>query len=229
MRRRQFVAAAGLGALTALGGCLGDQSPPPRKSNVIAGFETTDGTLAIDVANDTWVVSRYEPNQQSLGRLNPVGVAAAAKGGGGGGGRGATGRGSGGYSSAPRTRHGYAWYHGGDYADDWYENHRDEVTRYDVGVAALGVAYLGSTAEMRDDPPGPGAVPWDETFRDPADTVRYDLTNGGRDAGWYRVGAHLVGADVNHDFRWASYDLEINRTGGESYAIDEKWKVSPRV
>ena len=229
MRRRQFIVASGLGALTALAGCSGNQSPPPRKSSVISEFEITDGALAIDIADNTWVMSRYEDTQQSLGRLNPIGVASAQKGRGGSGGRGASGRGSGGYSSAPRTTHGYAWYHGGDYADDWYENHSDDVTRYGVGVAALGIAYLGSTTQMRDNAPDAGAVPWDETFRDPNDTVQYDITDDGRDAGWYRVGANIVGSETGHDFRWACYDLEINTGTDDGYTIAEKWKVSPRI
>lgn len=208
MRRRHFIASAGLGAAAALGGCLGSQeAPPPRKSSVVSEFETNDGSLVVDLADNTWVMSRYEGTQQSLDDLNPVGVAAAAKGGRGGGGRGASGRGSGGYASAPRTTHGHAWYHGGDYADDWYEDHRGDGTRYPVTVAALGIAYLGGTARFRDDAPGPGPVPWDERYPNPEDAVEYDLSNGS-DAGWYRVGAKIVGTETSHDFRWESFDLK---------------------
>lgn len=228
MRRRTFIAAAGLGAVGALGGCLGNSSPPPRKSSVVSEFETADSTLSIDLASDTWVMSRYEPNQQSLDGLNPVGVASAKGKSGSGGGRGATGRATGGYSSAPRTGHGYAWYHGGDYADDWYEDHGDEVRRYGVTVAALGVAYLGSTAQMRDDAPDAGPVPWDEEFRTPNGTVEYDLASANGD-GWYRVGANVVGEN-GHDFRWECYDLEVDSTiGSDEYDIEEEWKVSPRI
>ncbi|SFK64069.1 hypothetical protein SAMN04487950_0330 [Halogranum rubrum] len=230
MRRRTFIAASGFGALTALGGCLGNSSPPPRKSSVVSEFEMADGSLTVDLADDTWVVSRYEANQQSLASVNPVGVASAKGKGGGGGGRGATGRGSGGYASAPRTRYGHAWYHGGDYADDWYEDHADDVSRYGVGVAALGVAYLGSTSQMEDDAPDAGPVPWDETFQNPNDTVQYDVAEQSTGDGWYRVGAHIVGDSVDHDFRWECFDLEIDRGfGGDSYSIDEQWKVSPRI
>ncbi|MFC6825088.1 hypothetical protein [Halopelagius fulvigenes] len=230
MRRRQFIVGSGLGALVALSGCLGSKSPPPRKSNVISNFEVSDTSLVIDSADNTWVMSRYEDTQQqSLGGLNPVGVASAKGKSGGGGGRGASGRGSGGYSSAPRTKHGYAWYHGGDYADDWYENHGDEVSRFPVGIAALGVAYLGSTSQFRDDAPGPGAVPWDKTFQNPDDTVKYDITNGRADEGWYRVGAKIVGTENDHSFRWESYDLEIDRSTDGGYSIQEEWKVSPRI
>ena len=224
MRRRNFIVASGLGTIAALTGCLGGGSaPPPRKSNVVSDIRVRDGSLSIDVADDTWVASRYDRTQQSLAALNPVGVA-SAKGKGGGGGRGATGRGSGGYSSAPKTRHGYAWYHGGDYADDWYENHGDAVSRYSVTVATLGVAFLGSTAEIQDRAPGAGAVPWDETFSDPDDTVEYDVSR----PGWYRVGANVVGEN-GHDFRWESYDVELDGGSGGGYSIEEQWKVSPRI
>jgi hypothetical protein len=233
MRRRQFIVGTGLAAASALAGCTGgDQSPPPRKSNVIETVDVSDGALSIDVDGDTWVVSRYDSTDDgqqaladpdSVGALSPVG-AASAKGKGGGGGRGATGRGTGGYSSAPRTHHGRAWYHGGDYADDWYENHGDEVQKYGVVVAALGVAYLGSDAQFQSDKPGPGRVPWDETFSNPSDAETYSIDR----QGWYRVGAHIRGEDVNHDFRWEAVDVEVDRSGS-SYEIAEKWKVSPRI
>ena len=231
MRRREFIAGTGLAAASALAGCTGSKSPPPRKSNVIETVEITDGDLRIATEDDTWVMSRYDSGdgQQALadpgavGSLSPVG-AASAKGKGGGGGRGATGRGSGGYSTAPRTHHGRAWYHGGDYADDWYEDHDDEVRKYGVAVAALGVAYLGTNARFQDDRPGAGRVPWDETFSNPGDAETYSIDR----QGWYRVGAHVEGEDVNHDFRWESVDLEVERSGS-GYEIDEEWKVSPRI
>jgi hypothetical protein len=232
MRRRNFIIASGLGALGALSGCLGSQSPPPRKSNVIADLSIQDGSLLVDIADDTWVMSRYESSQQSLSGVSPIGVASAKGGSGGGGGRGSTGRGTGGYSSAPRTRHGYAWYHGGDYADDWYENNGEQVSRYPVGIAALGVAYLGSTDSMQDQAPDAGPVPWDERFENPSDTVQYDISNRSefRQDGWYRVGANVVGSDVNHDFRWECYDVEVdNGIGGGPLEIEEQWKVSPRI
>lgn len=230
MRRRQFIVTSGLAAVAALSGCLGNNSPPPRKSNVVSDFTMRDGSLVVDLADDTWITSRYDGSGGgSSANLNPIGVA-SAKGKGSGGGRGATGRATGGYSSAPRTRHGYAWYHGGDYADDWYEDHGDEVTRYGVAVTALGVAYLGSGAQIQDEAPGPGPVPWDEKFEDPGDTVQYDVDARSSFArtGWYRVGANLAGTDVDHDFRWECYDLEIRDTAG-GFAIGEEWKVSPRI
>lgn len=231
MRRRQFVVGTGLAVASALAGCTDDNdSPPPRRSNVIETIELADGDLRIAPEDDTWVMSRYDPDDQqaladpdSVGGLSPVG-AASAKGGGGGGGRGATGRGSGGHSSAPRTGHGRAWFHGGAYADDWYDDHDDEVREYSVVVAALGVAYLGTDAEFQDDRPGPGRVPWDETFSDPGDAETYSIDR----EGWYRVGAHVEGENVNHDFRWESVDLAVD-SSASGYEIDEKWKVSPRI
>ena len=230
MRRRQFIVATGLGAVTALGGCLGSKSPPPRKSSVVSDLEVSDGTLVVDLADNKWVMSRYDGSQQSPATVSPVGIASAKGSSGGGGGRGATGRGTGGYTSAPHTSHGHAWYHGGDYADDWYEDHEEEVTQYPVTVAALGIAYLGSTDQMQDEAPDAGTVPWDETFQNPSGTVMYDITNRPEfsQAGWYRVGANIVGGDSNHDFRWECYDLEVS-DGATGFRIDEQWKVSPRI
>ncbi|WP_423747135.1 hypothetical protein V5735_21115 (plasmid) [Haladaptatus sp. SPP-AMP-3] len=232
MRRRQFVLASGIGAVAALSGCLGsDSSPPPRKSSVITNFEMQSGSLVIDLVDDPWLMSRYDGNQGSAGMLSPVGIASAKGKNGGGGGRGATGRGSGSYSSAPRTGHGYAWYHGGGYADDWYDDHDDDVTRYQVAIATLGIAYLGSTAQMQDDAPDAGAVPWDKTFRNPSGTVEYDVSgrSGISQDGWYRVGANVMDADGNHNFRWECFDLEIDSGIGDGFNIDEEWKVSPRI
>lgn len=230
MRRRHFIAAAGIGALSALGGCLGNDTPPPRKSSVVSDFEVQSGTLVVDFATDKWVMSRYDGAQQSSAMVSPIGVASAKGSSGGGGGRGSTGRGTGGYTSAPRTSHGHAWYHGGDYADDWYEDHEDEVARYPVTVAALGVAYLGSTDQMREEAPDAGAVPWDQEFQNPSETVRYDVTSRSESpqAGWYRIGANIVGTDPDHDFRWECYDLEIDDTA-TGFSLNEQWKVSPRI
>jgi len=230
MRRRQFIATTGIGALTALGGCLGNKSPPPRRSSVISDFEVSNGTLVVDLATDKWVLSRYDGAQQSPAMVSPVGVASAKGSNGGSGGRGATGRGTGGYTSAPRTGHGHAWYHGGDYTDDWYDDHEDEVTQYPVTVAALGVAYLGSTDQMRDEAPDAGTVPWDREFQNPSETVTYDVADRQEfsQAGWYRIGANIVGTDSNHDFRWECYDLEISDTA-TGFNVDEQWKVSPRI
>lgn len=230
MRRRTFLLGTGVAATTALAGCTGDSSPPPRKSNVIAGIQANSGSLRIDVADDTWVMSRWDAggsqalaDPDDVSGFSPVG-SASAKGKGGSGGRGATGRGTGGYGKAPKIGHGRAWYHGGDYADDWYEEHGDEVTKYGVAVASIGVAYLGTNAEFQDDKPGAGKVPWNEMYLDPNDAVKHPVDR----AGWYRVGAHIEGEQSGHNFRWEAIDLELDRSGS-GYEIAEKWKVSPRI
>jgi hypothetical protein len=241
MRRRRFLQASGAVALGAAAGCLGDSSPPPRKSNALSDVElrTTDTTearaeLRVDLANDPWVVSRYDSGSSAsldaplalLGRLSPVGRARGAKGGGGSGGSGATGRGTGGYASAPRTHNGYAWYHGTDDSDDWYDDHADEVTRYGAVVGTVGFAALGRNAQYVDDPPAPGAVTWDRTVEDPANELGFQADG----EGWYRVGAELVGERVDHSFGWASVDVRVEEdTLGGGMAIEEEWKVSPRV
>lgn len=235
MYRRRFIAAAGLTAATALSGCLfgRDEAPPPRKSNVFERIEARDSTLRIDIADDPWVLSRYESSADvrvpgSLGsrgqRFNPAGVAEAKGGIFGSGGRGATGRAAGGYSSAPKTTHGWAWWHWGDYADDWYEDHRDEIERYGVTVAAIGVAYFGSTSEYRDNRPGAGPVAWNETYESPTDLVEHSIEI----PGWYRVGGHIVGETVDHDFRWEAVDFEVV-SDGTGYEMKNEWKISPRI
>ncbi|MFC4451599.1 hypothetical protein [Halorussus aquaticus] len=232
MRRREFIAGTGIVAASALAGCTGSKSPPPRKSNVFETIETKGGKLRVALEDNTWVKSRYDGGGQNaladpddVGGLSPVG-GARAKGKGGGGGRGATGRATGGYTSAPKTGHGRAWWHGGDYADDWYEDHRDDVSKYGVGVATIGVAYLGSSAAMKDDKPGAGPVPWDCRVDNPDDTEACQI---GTD-GWYRVGAELRGKN-GHDFDWECVDLKVDETIGSDagYEVEKQWKVSPRI
>ncbi|AUV80627.1 hypothetical protein C2R22_02265 [Salinigranum rubrum] len=236
MRRRRFLQASGAAALCAAAGCLGDDTPPPRKSNALSDVELRSSgeepALEVDLADDPWVVSRYDSGSSSLAAplalladLSPVGVARGAKGGGGSGGRGATGRGTGGYSSAPRTGNGYAWYHGTHDDDDWYDNHSDEVTRYAAAVGTVGFAYLGRNATYVDDPPDPGPVSWDRTVDDPSDEASFQASN----EGWYRTGAELVGERVDHSFGWASVDVLVEDDLGGEMAIEEEWKVSPRV
>nr|WP_058826569.1 hypothetical protein [Haloferax sp. Q22] len=60
MKRRTFLRLTGLGAAGGLAGCLGSNSPPPRKSSVVSDFEASDGSLVVDLADQTWVMSRYE-------------------------------------------------------------------------------------------------------------------------------------------------------------------------
>lgn len=241
-----------------LGSSSSSSSPPPRKSNVVPDVELAEGGLVVDVAADAnrWVASRRDVEVQqspqtgstvgtesgsvagsqtgaslvgSLSTVAPVGTASAQKGGGGG--RGATGRGAGGYSSAPRTGNHRAWFHAHDDADDWYDEHSDETTRVPVDVATIGVAYLGSNAAFRARSPGPGDVLWDETFDDPGSEVDADL--GDVQAGWYRVGAELVTDDDSvaggtRNLGWESVDLRVERSGGTS-RITERWKVSPQI
>jgi hypothetical protein len=238
MRRRRFLQASGAVALGAAAGCLGDNAPPPRKSNALSDIELRSSgeqpRLRVDLAADPWVVSRYDGGSSSslgaplalLGSLSPVGVASAKGSGKGGSGSGATGRGTGGYSSAPRTGNGYAWYHASDDSDDWYENHADEVTRYGAVVGAVGFAYLGSNARYVDDPPDPGPVEWDRTVDDPSSEVGFQAER----EGWYRTGARLVGETVDHSFGWASVDVLVEEDlVDDEPAIEEEWKVSPRV
>jgi hypothetical protein len=230
MQRREFLrSAAVVGGVAALGGCsFLNNAPPPRRSNAIASVEPQDGTLRIEPADSPWIESRKDAAAPTvaglLAPLSPVGSARAAKGGGGGG-RGATGRGTGGFASAPRTSKGRAWWHGGGYADDWRENHEDEVERYRATVAAIGVAFLGSDDRFEDDRPGAGEVPWDEVYQDPEQAKTYEISR----EGWYRVGANMVAADGSTDFGWESVDMEIDRTAGGEFVVDEKWKVSPRL
>jgi hypothetical protein len=230
MQRRKFLrGVAAAGGVAALAGCsFLNSAPPPRRSNAIASVEPQNGALQIEPVDSPWIESRKDTSAPTaaglLAPLSPIGGARAAKGGGSGG-RGATGRGSGGYASAPRTHHGRAWWHGGDYADDWRENHEDEVRRYRASIAAIGVAFLGSDERFEDDRPGAGEVPWDETFQNIDQAHSYEISR----EGWYRVGAHMVGPDGDADFGWESIDMEIDRTAGGDFVVDEKWKVSPRL
>ncbi|RRJ33526.1 hypothetical protein [Halocatena pleomorpha] len=221
MHRRRFLRVIGATALPVLAGCSSDETPPPRKSSVVEQLETNDGMIRIDLADRVWVLSRYTPPRSSIDA--PVGVA-AAKGGGGGSVRGATGRAGGGHVNAPRTNHGWAWWHGGDYADDWYDDHEDETSRYSVRIEKVGVRSFGSDAVFKKDRPGAGPVDWDWTYRSPKDRIDHPL----RKPGWYRVGAHIVGKKVDHDFQWECVDFKVSSVG-QSYAIQNEWKVSPRI
>ncbi|UPM43041.1 hypothetical protein [Halocatena salina] len=219
MHRRRFLAVISATTLTVLAGCSSEETPPPRKSSVVEQLETKNGMIRIDLANQAWVLSRYTPPRSSIA----VGVA-AAKGGGAGSARGATGRAGGGHASAPRTNHGWAWWHGGAYADDWYEDHDDETSRYPVQIEEIGVRHFGSDDVFKKDRPGAGPVDWDWTYRFPDHRIDHPI----RKPGWYRVGAHIVGKRVDHDFQWECIDFEI-RSVGQSYTVGKEWKVSPRI
>lgn len=236
------------GGLTTLAGCAESSTePPPRKSNVIDEIElSTEGSrLLIDPYGDSdrWVKSRrdlaVETSSESgdqtettesivtssaLASLSPVGTARAAKG------RGATGRGSGGYSSAPRTANGRAWFWGGSYANGWYDDHNDEVTRYPVNIATLGVAYIGSNARFEEQDPGPGPINWDDTYSSPSDD-EIETSAGDLRPGWYRIGANIIvaeGPDDGTDLGWECIDIRVEQTA-DGKNITERWKVSPRI
>jgi len=237
MKRRRFVrGSAGLLAGAALAGCLGgNNAPPPRKSRVFEDVALQGTTLQIQLLSDVEVESRQENESGfaaggAVSSLAPVGVARAAKG--------AGGRGSGGYSSAPKhSRHrSWAVWHGGGYSDDWRENHEDELRMYDATIATLGVAYLGTDEEYENDPPGPGPgeVSWDETWDDPQDgadlAANLSAVSPGSNVreGWYRIGTELVSEDGSENFGWQAVDMEVDENVN-SLQLDKTWYVKPRV
>jgi hypothetical protein len=259
MERRNFIKAiGGTAAVTAIAGCTGDvgtESPPPRRSNVIESVTVGDdpSTLVVipEETNDQWVQSRRdfdyvvdgEPsdneetasdgdaNQTStslsfLSGLSPIGVASAAKG------RGATGRGAGGYRSAPKTSSGRAHFWGGAYVGSWYDDHDDEVEQYPVLIDQLGIAYLGTDEQFQEQDPGPGPVAWDETYTSADEEIETDVNN--LQEGWYRVGANIVvdnrgaGDAEGADLGWECVDFRVEETDNGK-EITEEWKVSPRI
>jgi hypothetical protein len=244
MDRRRFLLASGLTAGTVgLAGCTsipliggGGQTPPPRKSSVFTDVEASEQGIVLELPDQPWIQSRAEIGNSGalappdaaglLGGLSPVGLASAAKGGA----VGATGRGDGGASRAPRSTHGYAKWHGGDGDDydDWREEHDDDVDRYDAAIAAVGVAYLGSNAQYDDNEPGPGKPPggWDETMSSvDGNQVVYETDP---QSGWYRSGARLEAPGTDHTFGWESVDYMVERAGGGP-KVDRAWKISPRL
>lgn len=233
MNRRRFLrGSAGLAAGVGLAGCsiLGSTAPPPRKAKVFDSVDLQGTTLTVALRSDVVVESRREESQGDvvaagfLGGLSPVGVARAAKG--------AGNRGAGGYSSAPKGRHGWAVWHGSNDDDDWRENHSDELRMYDATVATLGLAYVGSDNAYENDPPGPGPVPWDQRVNDPEQGAQMqvglgELAGGTPREGWYRVGTELVSADGSMNFGWQAADFEVDNEG--RWIVDKAWHVKPRV
>lgn len=240
--RRQYVLlAAGAAVSAGTAGCLGffsdDQSPPPRKSNVVEDIAVEGGTVVVEFVppDNRWLMSRRDVDtseqnsldtgggRSALDRLSPVGTASAK-------GRGATGRGTvsrgGGSGSTPRTGNGYLWFGGGAYAGAWYNNHDDEVRRYPISIDEVGSARLGDNQTFRDTAPGPGPVGWDRTYDTPSDgtlPVVTDLSEG-----WYRIGAHTVADGGDVDLGWESFDVWLQNDAG-GFDIAEQWKVSPRI
>jgi hypothetical protein len=234
MKRRTVLrtgVAAGAAGVAALAGCLGSggSSPPPRRARVFRGVSLADRTMQIRFHADPRVESRAETVEESLrlGDLSPVGVASAQKGA-----RGAT-RGSGSYANAPKGRHGWAVWHGGDY-DDWRENHDDELRMYPAAIATAGVAYIGSDQRYRDDPPDAGPLPWDRTLESPAAGEAYEVPlseaapSSRPREGWYRVGTRLVAEDGDAGFGWQGADFEVDQESG-GWTLDKAWHVRPRV
>jgi len=190
---------------------------------------TLDGTtMEIAVESDVEVESRAEAAQGDLGAgsLAPVGVARGAKG--------AGSRGTGGFSGAPKNRHGWAVWHGGNYRS-WRNDHDDDVRMYDARIATLAVGYIGTDQEYEQGPPGPGPgdVSWDREWDNPDRGSTYtadiaEITNGSSPReGWYRVGTELVSRDGDIDFDWQSVDFEIDNDA--SWELDKAWYVKPRV
>ena len=251
MDRRQYLRVTAGAATAGLAGCLGffggDQSPPPRRAQVFADVRVQDAAVVVEFADRIEVESRQEVNANLKGvadsdgiadpdgvaDLAPVGVADAQKGRGGRSGRGATGRGTGGYRSAPKGRHGWAVWHSHDDDDEWREDHDDEIRMYPARVDRLGLTFLGPTAKYEDDPPGPEPVPWERTRDDPepGETVRAPLsaltaTDTPRE-GWYRLGVHLVHANGGADFGWQAADAKVDREG--NWEMEKAWHVRPQV
>lgn len=258
MERREFIKTSGVVAvsgITALAGCTGTSAdaPPPRKSNVIEDVQLSEDGTALSInpvsEEEQWVQTRRDitsgtvrtedteadntttntsANLSTLAELSPIGVASAAKG------RGATGRGAGGYSSAPRTSNGRAWFFGGAYANTWYDNHEDEVDKVPVRVANLGIAYIGTNTEFEEQDPGPGPVSWDQTYDNSGMDTPIEANVADLQTGWYRVGADIVvdnrgnGDDEAKDLGWECIDVRIEETGS-GREITERWKVSPRI
>ncbi|ERG96995.1 MAG: hypothetical protein J07HQW2_03481 [Haloquadratum walsbyi J07HQW2] len=262
MKRRMLIrTVVGTIAIGSTAGCIrlfqSDQSPPPRKSNVIGDISVMSDAEALEVttapAESQWVMTRQEIDtassqtqaqaqaqidntdthidwdqlsitevDSSLDSVSPIGTAEAAKG------RGATGRGRGGFSSAPRTSNGRAWYGGGAYAATWYNDHDDDVSRVPVTIDTLGIGFIGDNDTFTERSPGPGPINWETTYDDPAREVRADL---GPRRGWYRVGAE-VNAELaeggTRSLGWESIDFRVQSDGSEE-EITKTWKVSPRI
>lgn len=236
MNRRDFMKTAGIGGtvvLSSISGCSGGESPPPRRSNVLEPVVVNDDALLISPADDSkqWVYSRREIEASdrssiaaSLVGIAPIGGAQAAKG------RGATGRGTGGFRSAPKTSKGRAHLYGDDDDDEWYDEHDGEVYKYPVQITQLGVAYLGTNAVFTEQAPGPGPVDWDKTYQTIGESVTAGVANAR--PGWYRIGtrvaAERTGDETGQVIGWESVDTRVEERGG-SKVITERWKVSPRV
>jgi len=194
---------------------------------VYEDIEASSGNIVVETEPNPWVKSREDVSASLALQVGlPVGRAAAAKGGGRG--KGATGRGSGGWSDAPHYRKGRAVYHGHEEDDDWREEHEDEIEKYDATLATAGIVYLGTEDEYSDDPPPVGRPDqgWDQTWDDPSPDQQLSVTV--EEVGWYRVGTKLEAEDGDHNFGWESVDFEVEESD-DGFTVDNRWQVSPRI
>lgn len=239
MKRRNLIrvgaGTAFTGGIVSLAGCSGSEEAPPRKSQVFEDAQlSSNGTLTVPLADDQWVMTRMDgtTNESSnafassgfLSSLSPIGTVAAK-------GRGATGRGAGGFSSAPKTSSGFGWYGWGAYASTWYDDNEESVRQVPVEPTTVGLAYIGDNESFQEQAPGPGPVNWDVTKENvnPEEvTFEEEITQ----EGWYRLGVQIQpreGQDVPVDeLGWESLDFRVEEENGE-LTVTEEWKVSPRI
>jgi hypothetical protein len=248
MNRRSFLRKSGIAAtlgLTALAGCTGtgSDSAPPRKSEVFQEINVKDnGALVVDLEDTVEVQSRVDisntggsnSNSQSLGDqaqdvasdLNPVGVAAAAKGRGG---RGRAGGARGARKAGAKGRNGRAKLYGGtgNTYVFWWNDHKDDVEEHNAKVEKIGITRLGDADKSGKGLPGPGKPEggWDRTVDNPSQNFKF--TPG--EPGWYRVAAHLMSPNGDHDFGWEAVDLQIVKNDNDNLEAKQSWKVSPRL
>lgn len=250
MNRRTFLrATVGLGATGMLAGCSdsGNNGPPPRKSEVVKQVAVVDDALTVQLEDSALVQSRADvtadqqtsdgntTNSQSVavsdtadavvgavGSLSPIGVAAGKGRGTGKGGRGAA-------AGTATGRNGRAKWAGGTYAV-WYDDHEDEVEEYDAKVVGVGIAFLAALSSGESSLPGPGPVPWDQTWTaENGDFEGESITYDFQRTGWYRVGTHLVAENGDHDFGWEAVDFRVTENDNGEYVVKNQWKVSPRL
>lgn len=238
MNRRTFLTGSAVAGIAALAGCVGGGSPPPRESQVVERVKVQNNELKINVESDFVVTSRADVDSRRrtkndigvegtvdalgmLSKLSPVGVAAAAKGRG-------TGKGGVGRAATGATgRNGRTKWGGGGHTF-WYWRHDDDVDEHPARVQEMGLAHLAPAGASGTNLPGPGPVPWDKTWSGDevssfeGATLAYDFDR----TGWYRVGAHLVHPESNHDFGWEAIDFQLV-SGDDGYEVKNQWKVSP--
>lgn len=253
MKRREFLATTAVASTIGLAGCSTQKEAPPRESEVFEAVQVSSNALTVHAESEPLVQTRMQEGTAStseegeggtdtentsgendtqsslsgiagvLGSISPVGVASAAKGG----------RGRG----VPRSngkvvkgRNGRVKWRGGTYAV-WWNDHEDEVKTITPVIAGIGVAQLAKPSADEDSLPGPGKPPegWDETWTKEeyqGENIQYE----GIQAGWFRVGGHLVDQDSDRDLGWEAVDLKVTESDtGDGYEVERKWKVSPSL